>query len=1324
MKSGNFIFIALFTLATFHLNSQTVLINFGANWDYYDLENEPADQGVDDWNDLNYNSSWANGNAHLGYGDGDEATAVNPNTLTCYFRHEFNVTNPGAYDNIDLDLTYDDGAVVYLNGAEVWRVNMPGGTITYSTFSSTTSSDNAQTSTNITNGLVTGHNVLAVEIHQRSSSSSDISFDFKLTANSPGAVNVDRGPYLQKASPTSVTVKWRTASATESIIDYGTSQGNLNLSASDLTPKTEHELELSGLSANTIYYYEISNSLTVLVPAASDLYFKTHPTSGTSQASTFWVLGDCGTANNDARTVRDAYYGYIGSNHTDGIIFLGDNAYNDGTDNEYQFALFENMYEDKLKNSISWSCLGNHDGHSADSDSQTGPYYDIFSFPTNAESGGVASGTEAYYSFDHGNIHFIILDSYETDRSVGGSMYNWCENDVQNTTADWIVAVWHHPAYTKGSHNSDNESNLVQMRQNFNPLLENNGVDLILSGHSHSYERSYFLNGHYGTSGTFNINTHTVGATGDGDGQPNGNGAYVKDLTGPGSLDGAVYITAGSSGKISGGSLNHPAMYASLNNLGSCVVETDGNIMNVKFIRETGAIIDSFTIDKTPACIPGNPCDDLDACTINDVYDANCDCAGTFEDTDGDGVCDANDQCPGTDDSIIGTSCDDLDNCTTGDVFDNACNCVGTFQDADSDGVCDADDQCPGTDDALIGTPCDDLDDCTTGDIYDNSCNCAGTFQDADGDGICDANDQCPGTDDAIIGTSCDDLDDCTTGDVYDNACNCAGTLVDADGDGFCIGDDPDDGDPCNPDSNSPACDPCSDFISDGFESGFGNWNDGGSDCARTTSNPNTGSYSIRIRDNTGSSSSLISDILDLSLFVEAEISFSYFPVGMESNEDFFLEISTNGGSNYSIFQEWNSGVEFSNNNRYNETVMITGFTFTSNTVFRFRCDASGNNDHIYLDDIVIRGCSINCSPGANCDDGDDCTTGDVYDSNCNCAGIFQDADGDGVCDANDQCPGTDDSIIGTSCNDLDACTLNDVYDNTCNCTGIYTDADGDGFCVGDDPDDNDGCNPDPNSPACNSCDPISTDGFESGFGNWNDGGGDCTRVTFNPNTGSYSIRIRDNSGSSSSMFTDAFDLSSYDEVNLNFSFYPESMEIGEDFFLEYSTNDGSNYTLQQTWTSGADFQNGVRVDVSVSLVGIGFTNVTRFRFRCDASNNGDKIYIDDVVIEACNSGSSSRRISDHDNQLPQITEPIDLIVYPNPTDGPINIDLSQISGLAAKVQMYSFDGQLINTYDIANNHEDIVPLDLGRLSNGLYLIKVLSPEQQYNIKRIVFLNR
>lgn len=420
-----------------------------------------------------------------------------------------------------------------------------------------------------------------------------------LAAQTPTVV---RGPYLQTGTPTSVIIRWRTSIATETKVKYSTVQGGAGPVAVEPGTRTEHIVEISNLQPNTVYYYDLQHGGGSFTGQTGQ-YFRTSPVPGTRQPIRFWALGDCGTANNNQRNVRDAYYNYVnalpaGDDHTDLVMLLGDNAYDDGKDNEYQDAIFEDMYEDMLKKSVLWSTLGNHDGHSANPNSQSGPYFDIFSFPKYAEAGGIASGTEAYYSFDYGNIHFIVLESHQTNRSVGGAMYNWAQADIQSTTADWIVAVWHHPPYTRGSHLSDIELQLFEMRQNFLPMLESNGVDLVLCGHSHSYERSYLLNGHYGFSFSFDANQHTVGATGSGDGDPNGDGSYVKQTTGNDAGKGAVYLTAGSSGKTSGGSLNHPAMVTSLDELGSCVVEVNMDTMTLKFLRETGAVDDQFVIIK------------------------------------------------------------------------------------------------------------------------------------------------------------------------------------------------------------------------------------------------------------------------------------------------------------------------------------------------------------------------------------------------------------------------------------------------------------------------------------------------------------------------------------------------------------------------------------------------------------------------------------------------------------------------------------------------------------------------------------------------------
>ena len=408
---------------------------------------------------------------------------------------------------------------------------------------------------------------------------------------------LERGPYLQIGTPSSVIVKWRTDVSTDSEVKYGPNPASLTMTASDAASTTEHEVLVSGLNADTTYFYSIGSSTVTLAGGDSNHYFVTSPPTGAAKPVRLWVIGDSGTANANARAVRDSYLSFLEADKTDLLLMLGDNAYNDGTDSEYQAAVFD-MYPGILRNTVVWPTLGNHDGHTADSGTESGPYYDIFTLPRAAEAGGVASGTEAYYSFNYGNIHFICLDSYDTDRSPGGAMMTWLTNDLNANTQPWVIAFWHHPPYSKGSHNSDTEGRLIDMRTNANPILESHGVDLVFGGHSHAYERSFLIDQHYGSSGTFSCNPALGGGNACGSGQEENDGLYEKpDLAGSPN-EGAVYTAAGSSGKISGGTFDHPAMFISMSVLGSVVLDVNDDRLDATFLDSTGAILDYYTVHK------------------------------------------------------------------------------------------------------------------------------------------------------------------------------------------------------------------------------------------------------------------------------------------------------------------------------------------------------------------------------------------------------------------------------------------------------------------------------------------------------------------------------------------------------------------------------------------------------------------------------------------------------------------------------------------------------------------------------------------------------
>jgi hypothetical protein len=574
--------------------SASVLIPQGGVWKYLDTG---SDAGTA-WRGTNYDdSTWLSGPAQLGYGDNDEATIVRFGTnsankfITTYFRKAFVVNNLAQVSALILRVLHDDGAVVYLNSNEVFRSNMPGGTITYTTLASTNLSSPEEDEFERMNlGLTylrTGTNIIAVEIHQAIASSSDLGFDLELLA--ADLPKVLRGPWLQSVSWSNAIVKWRTDAGVNGRVQFGTNAGNLNFTVTG-SSATDHRIELTNLAPARKYYYSIGATNGVLL-SGPDFYFITPPLPGTVKRMRFWALGDAGTADVNQFNVRDAFY-RASTNDLDAILLLGDNAYNAGTDSEYQRAIFD-VYPTMLRKTPLWSCIGNHETDQLTSPSPTIPYYQIFSLPQSGEAGGVASGTEDFYSFDYGNVHFVCLDSMTSSRATNGTMANWLRADLANTTQDWLIAFWHHPPYTKGSHNSDSETPLVQMRQNILPILENYGVDLVLCGHSHAYERTHLLDGHYDASWTIEPE---MKLNADG-GRPQENGAYIK----PPGLEphqGAVYTVTGSAGKVSGGSLDHSAMFLSLNRLGSFYFEVNGNRLDAFFIRDNGTTNDNFSIIK------------------------------------------------------------------------------------------------------------------------------------------------------------------------------------------------------------------------------------------------------------------------------------------------------------------------------------------------------------------------------------------------------------------------------------------------------------------------------------------------------------------------------------------------------------------------------------------------------------------------------------------------------------------------------------------------------------------------------------------------------
>lgn len=573
---------------------------------------------------------WSGGTYGIGYdtapsGSGAQGlirTFIAPPAASVYTRTTFSLADASQVFSVFLGQDYDDGVVAWLNGVEVYRSpEMRYKPLVWNAAADPHESSNGwepdyeplrDISDLALPALNSGANVLAIGVWNDPAGWDDLVLVPQLVIDRM----LTRGPYLQQLTSDGVILRWRTALPVASRVLFGPDPDSLPSEASVAGPTTEHEVALSGLAPLTRYYYAIGTADETLAGGDFAHFFQTGPPAGTPKPTRAWVLGDSGKGTTEAVAVREAYYGFAAASgvETDLILMLGDNAYPLGKQVEYQQNLFD-IYAAPMRNTPLWPTIGNHDLF--DETARAWPYFDIFSLPREAEAGGVASSTEAYYSFDYANVHFVVLDSMNgAGPNSGPAMLSWLEADLADVTADWIVAFWHHPPYSKGSHDSDDPvdsgGRLIWMRENVVPLLEDYGVDLVLNGHSHSYERSFLIDGHYGDSTSFVEGMKTD----PGDGNANGgDGAYVKPYRGTvpyGEGQGAVYTVAGNASSLSPGKAedlggsepNHPAMVVTSLMLGSLVLDVDGNRLDLTFLDASGAIGDEFTIFKGGPTVP------------------------------------------------------------------------------------------------------------------------------------------------------------------------------------------------------------------------------------------------------------------------------------------------------------------------------------------------------------------------------------------------------------------------------------------------------------------------------------------------------------------------------------------------------------------------------------------------------------------------------------------------------------------------------------------------------------------------------------------------
>ncbi len=279
--------------------------------------------------------------------------------------------------------------------------------------------------------------------------------------SSEQAVRFIKRPYLQNPGQNEITIRWTTTLPTKCTVRYGVGEpisAILEVEPFDWAEAAPHRevrehlyrARLSGLRGSTCYRYEVTCDGTTIGGTF-------HTARSTAEAFTFVAYGDSRTQAN----VHSAVASCFRQHRPRFIIHVGDMV-NSGSYSEWQGQFFDPLGE-ILPDVPLWPARGNHEGDAV-------AFAQLFELPRNV----------TYYSFDYGNAHFVCLDSTQARNA---QMLAWCERDLAASRATWKFVFFHHPAYDAGHYDSR------WGRDDFLPIFRRHGVDFVLSGHSHSYQR-------------------------------------------------------------------------------------------------------------------------------------------------------------------------------------------------------------------------------------------------------------------------------------------------------------------------------------------------------------------------------------------------------------------------------------------------------------------------------------------------------------------------------------------------------------------------------------------------------------------------------------------------------------------------------------------------------------------------------------------------------------------------------------------------------------------------------------------------------------------
>ncbi len=478
------------------------LVRVGESWRYFRGTNEPSSP-VNGWRGLSFDDSgWGEGGSGFsttGYSSTSEATYWNqltpaPLTRSFYLRRKFTVADPQAVKWLVLRLDYAHGFVAYLNGQEIVRHGLTNNPVAYNDYADYHLSGAAEEFdvSSFAGLLNAGENVLALQVHTAATNPPGYGSSMRLVPEL--LANFQRGPFVANASTNSIQVIWRTPVAADSVVDFGTNQG-LGTQVSDPALTTNHVLTLTGLLAGTEYFYRVRSTNGAVGAVSPILSFRTFKPSGDF---TFLVFADSGDGLVPKYQVADR----MAQTTADLVLQAGDVVYDSFTLGLEDYRCLS-VYGPQMRSVPFYFSMGNHD---VDGPSLEQPYLQTLYLPTNP-----VTGTEHFYSFDHGDAHFAVLflpwlknlpEQQPYQLTNGSPQYCWLTNDLASSTKPWKFMVMHVPLAASGSHageddNGNGITDSLELQEWLLPIAQHYGVQIIFSGHHHDYERSNPMGGVY-----------------------------------------------------------------------------------------------------------------------------------------------------------------------------------------------------------------------------------------------------------------------------------------------------------------------------------------------------------------------------------------------------------------------------------------------------------------------------------------------------------------------------------------------------------------------------------------------------------------------------------------------------------------------------------------------------------------------------------------------------------------------------------------------------------------------------------------------------------